>query len=202
MIDTAAVVRRALSNASQTRGRELEEVQQRRRVSEARRNTGFGASVNASVGFNQTAQSFNESFRSPLQSQQFSVGIEMPVVQWGARSTQIEAARADLQRVQTDTRTAQENQVQEALYAALGLSQAERQLEISAKADSVGAKRFEVARNRYSIGRIDFGNLAIAQTEKDQALQDYLRSLRGYWDAYYRLRSLTLWAFVRDQPLR
>ena len=201
-IDTAAVVKRAVANASQTRGRELQEVQQRRRVSEARRNTGFGATVNASVGFNQTAQSFNESFRSPLQSQQFSVGVEMPVVQWGARSAQIDAARADLQRVQTDTRAALDNQVQEALYAALGLSQAERQLEISAKADSVGAKRFEVARNRYSIGRIDFGNLAIAQTEKDQALQDYLRSLRGYWDAYYRLRSLTLWDFVRDVPLR
>ncbi len=202
IIDTLAVVQRALDNASQTRGRELQDVQQRRRVNEAKRNTGFGASVNASVGFNQTAPTFNESFRSPLQSQQFSVGVEMPVLQWGARSAQIEAARADLQRVQTDARTARENQVQEALYAALGLSQAERQLEISAKADSVGAKRFEVARNRYSIGRIDFGNLAIAQTEKDQALQDYLRSLRGYWDAYYRLRRLTLWDFVRDEPLR
>jgi outer membrane protein TolC len=201
-IDTVAVVSRALENASQSRGRELQDVQQRRRVNEAKRNTGFAATVNASVGYNQTALTFNEAYRSPLQSQQFSVGVEMPVLQWGARSAQIEAARADQERFQTDAKTARENQVQEALYAALGLAQAERQLEISAKADSVGAKRFEVARNRYSIGRIDFSNLAIAQTEKDQALQGYLQALRGYWDAYYRLRRLTLWDFVRDQPLR
>lgn len=201
-IDTVAVVKRALENASQSRGRELQDVQQRRRVNEAKRNTGFAATVNAAVGFNQTAPTFNEAFRTPLQSQQFSVGVEMPVLQWGARHAQIEAAQADLARVQTDSRTARENQVQEALYAALGLAQAERQLEIAAKADSVGTKRFEVARNRYSIGRIDFGNLAIAQTEKDQALQEYLRSLSGYWSAYYRLRRLTLWDFSTDSPLK
>jgi len=201
-IDTIAVVKRALENASQSRGRELQDVQQRRRVNEAKRNTGFAATVNASVGFNQTAQTFSESFRTPLQSQQFAVGVEMPVLQWGARHAQIEAAQADLARVQTDIRTARENQVQEALYAALGLAQAERNLEIAAKADSVGAKRFEVARNRYAIGRIDFGNLAIAQTEKDQALQEYLRSLSGYWSSYYRLRRLTLWDFAKDAPLR
>lgn len=201
-IDTVAVVKRALENASQSRGRELQDVQQRRRVNEAKRNTGFAATVNASVGFNQTAPTFSEAFRTPLQSQQFSVGVEMPVLQWGARHAQIEAAQADLARVQTDSRTARENQVQEALYAALGLAQAERQLEIAAKADSVGSKRFEVARNRYSIGRIDFGNLAIAQTEKDQALQEYLRSLSGYWSAYYRLRRLTLWDFANDAPLK
>lgn len=201
-IDTVAVVQRALANASQSRGRELQEVQLKRRLNEARRNTGFGAMVNASVGYNQTATTFNDALRSPLQSQQFSVGVEMPVLQWGARSAQIEAARADQNRGMTDARMARENQAQDALYAALGLAQAERALAIAAKADSVGAKRFEVARNRYSIGRIDFSNLAIAQTEKDQALQGYLESLRGYWDAYYRLRRLTLWDFVRDAPLR
>jgi outer membrane protein TolC len=201
-IDTIAVVRRALENASQSRARELGAVQQKRRVNEARRNTGFGASVTASVGYNQTAPTFNDAYRSPLQSQRFSVGVEMPVLQWGARHAQIEAARADEARFEVDARTARETQAQEALYAALGLAQAERQLEIAAKADSVGLKRFEVARNRYSIGRIDFGNLAIAQTEKDQALQEYLRSLRGYWDAFYRLRRLTLWDFVQDAPLR
>lgn len=202
IMDTLAVVRRALENASQSRGRDLQETQAKRRVNEARRNSGFGATVNASVGYNQTATTFNDAIRSPLQSQQFSVGVEMPLLQWGARHAQIEAARADQARLLTDARTARENQAQDALYAALGLAQAERQLEIAAKADSVGAKRFEVARNRYSIGRIDFSNLAIAQTEKDQALQGYLESLRGYWDAYYRLRRLTLWDFVRDEPLR
>jgi len=66
----------------------------------------------------------------------------------------------------------------------------------------VGAKRFEVARNRYSIGRIDISNLYIAQTEKDQALEAYVRALRGYWDVYYRVRRLTLYDFEAGQRIR
>lgn len=201
-IDTGFVVRRALESASQARSRELSATQQKRRVNEARRNTGFGASVTAAVGYNQTAPTFNDAFRSPLQSQRLSVGVEMPVYGWGARHAQIEAAKADEARVSASAKLDRANQMQEAVYAALELAQAERQFEIAVKADSVGAKRFDVARNRYAIGRIDFNTLAVAQTEKDQALQEFLRALRGYWDSYYFLRRLTHWDFARGEALR
>ncbi len=200
--DTAVAVREAMKNSSQVRDLELQELQQKRRVNEASRNTALGTTITAGVGFNQSAQTFNDSYRSPLQSQNFSVGVEMPVLQWGGRKAQIEAARADQQRVSSDARLARGQRELDARYAALGLAQAARQLEIAAKADSVGAKRFEVARNRYTIGRIDISNLFIAQGEKDQALESYVDALRGYWDAFYRLRRLTLYDFVRDQPIR
>lgn len=66
----------------------------------------------------------------------------------------------------------------------------------------MASKRFEVAKNRYVIGRIGIDNLYIAQTEKDQALQQYVQSLRGYWLAYYRLRRATLYDFALGRALR
>jgi len=71
-----------------------------------------------------------------------------------------------------------------------------------AKADSVAAKRFEVAYNRYVIGRITIDNLYIAQAEKDQAVLQYVQGLRGYWAAVYRLRRTTLFDFVAGRPIR
>ncbi|HEY0929070.1 MAG TPA: TolC family protein [Gemmatimonas sp.] len=201
-VDTAVAMREALANAAQLRDADLQMIQQNRRVAEARRNTGFGATVSASVGFNQTAENFNEAYRSPLQSQQFAVGVEMPLVQWGARRAQIQAAVADRERVETDVRVLRERRVLDARFAALELEQASRQLLTAAKADTVGSKRFEVARNRYAIGRIDISNLYIAQVEKDQALEAYVRALRGYWDAYYRVRRLTLYDFERGARIR
>jgi tetratricopeptide (TPR) repeat protein len=56
-------------------------------------------------------------------------------------------------------------------------------------------RRFDVAYNRYVIARISIDNLYIAQQEKDQARTQYVRALRGYWEAYYRRdgsRSTTL----------
>ncbi|MBL0938328.1 MAG: TolC family protein [Gemmatimonadaceae bacterium] len=201
-IDTAVAVAEALRNGAALRDADLQMMQQKRRVAEARRNTGFGATVTASVGYNQTAETFNEAYKSPLQSQQFSVGVEMPLIQWGARRAGIEAAKADQERVETDVKVLRERRIQDARFAALELEQASRQLVTAAKADTVGSKRFEVARNRYSIGRIDINNLFIAQNEKDQALEAYVRALRGYWDAFYRVRRLTLYDFVTGSRIR
>ena len=181
---------------------DLQDVQNRRRVSEARRNTAFNATVSAGVGFNQSSQNFDGVYRDPLQSQNFSVGVQVPVLSWGGRKAQIEAARADQMRTANDAKLAREQRAQDAIYAARGLELAERRLAIAAKSDTVGSKRFEVARNRYTIGKIDISNLFIAQGEKDQALQGYVNALRGYWNAYYLLRRLTLYDFVQNEPIR
>jgi len=76
--------------------------------------------------------------------------------------------------------------VQEAHFAALQLSQAKRNVALSAKADTVAQKRFDVAYNRYVIGKIGVDVLYLAQSEKDQAVGQYLQALRNYWAAYYR----------------
>ena len=66
----------------------------------------------------------------------------------------------------------------------------------------MAGKRFEVAYNRYVIGRIDIDNLYVAQSEKDQALNAYVQELRGYWQAYYRLRRVTLYDFATGERIR
>ena len=126
----------------------------------------------------------------------------MPLIQWGGRSAQIAASEYDQRRVAVTTRYTREQIAQEAHFAVLELGQASRQLSIAAKADTVGAKRFDVAKNRYVIGRIGADNLYQAQNEKDQALLQYLQSLRGYWVAYYRLRRLTMYDFERGAEIR
>ncbi|MGA9837550.1 MAG: TolC family protein, partial [Gemmatimonadaceae bacterium] len=137
-----------------------------------------------------------------LQAQQFSLGIQVPLVQWGAHSADVQAARADQDRVAATSRAMREQTVQNARFAALSVAQAARNLMVSAKADTVASKRFEVAYERYVIGKIDIDNLYIAQNDKDQALQQYVQALRGYWTAYYQLRQLTLYDFAAGRPIR
>jgi hypothetical protein len=68
-------------------------------------------------------------------------------------------------------------------------------------ADTVAEKQFEVARNRYIIGKISNTDLYAAQDQKDQAILQYVQALRTYWTAYYHLRRVTLYDFVARQPL-
>ncbi len=200
--DTAMAVQQALRNRAQALELELQDVQARRRINEARLNNGIGATLLAAVGLNQTAGDMNAAYRDLLNQQRFSLALQMPIVQWGARSNDIQAARAEQDRVAATGRAAREQLIQDAHFAALQLEQSRRQLALSAKADTVAAKRFEVAYNRYVIGRIDMDNLYLAQNEKNQALAQYLQSLRGYWLAYYRLRRVTLYDFATGTVIR
>lgn len=200
--DTTVAVAQALRNRAQVVELELQGVSADRAVSEARFANGIGATVQAQMGFNQTGNEMDAVYRDLRDAQRFSVSLSMPLLQWGARSAGIQAAKLDESRVEHSTRQAREQTAQDAHFAALQLGLARRQLAIAAKADTVGAKRFEVAKNRYVIGRIGMDNLYQAQSEKDNALASYLQSLRGYWVAYYRLRRETMFDFTTGQPIR
>jgi len=200
-IDPAVAVAQAVSNRSQLRDFDLQGVQARRRVNEARLSNGFGATLVATAGLNQTAPVFGDAYRSLLDQQRFELAVEMPLFQWGNGRAQVEAARADEERVAATVRASRATFEQDARFAALQFTQSRRQLALSAKADTVAGKRFEVAKNRYVIGKIDIGDLYIAQSEKDAALLAYVQSLRGAWLAYYRLRRLTLYGFVEGRRI-
>jgi outer membrane protein TolC len=201
-VDTALAVQQALKNQSRTSNTELQTVQAKRRVTEAKLNNGFGATISATVGFNQRASVFDEAYRDLAQRQNYGVSVQMPIVQWGNRKAQVEAAQADEDRAKANARATREAAAEEAHFAALQLAQSARNLALSSKADTVAVKRFEVAKNRYIVGKITIDNLYLAQNERDGALRGYIEALRGYWNAYYRLRRLTLYDFAEKRPIR
>ena len=201
-VDTAVAVTEAYRNRATTSDVALREMQAERRVKEAKLNSGFGATVEASFGFNATAPDVNLAYRNLLEARQVAVGVEIPLVQWGAGRANVRAAQADQAQAASTGRATLEQAAQDARFAALELEQSRRILAISAKSDTVAAKRFEVAYNRYVIGRITIDNLYLAQSEKDQALTQYVQALRGHWAAHYRLRRLTLYDFETGRAIQ
>jgi outer membrane protein TolC len=200
--DTLMAVRQALRNQSQVRLNEFGDVDANRRVAEARLFGGPGASVTASYGVNQTAGVLNQAYQNPLESQAFAVSVSTPLYLFGAHSADIQAAQATREAVRSGNKLSIANIEQGARYAALGLDQARRGLIISAKADTVGNKRYEVAYNRYVIGKISYADLYISQQEKDAALQAFVAALQQYWVSYYQLRLQTLYDFEKGEPIR
>lgn len=201
-VDTAVAVAEALNNLSVLSNIELQEVQAQRRITEAKLNNNFGATLTASFGYNATGNNFRRAYGELLNAQQVTLQMDVPVLQWGAGREEVHAAQAQQEQVASLAEAQVAQTEHTARFAALGLMQARRNLAISSTADTVAQKRFDVAYNRYVIGRIAVDNLYIAQQEKDQARTQYVRALRGYWEAYYRLRRVTLYDFERNQVIR
>lgn len=200
--DPDTAVAQALRNASIIEQSAFDSVSARRGETEARFNNGFSASVGAGYGMNQSSSLFGLAYASPLPKQSFRVGVTMPFFQWGGGRADVEAARAEESRVSSTNRQRREQLMEDARYAALQLTQSLRLLAISAKADTVASKRFEVAKNRYVIGKIGISDLFIAQNEKNAALSAYIQALRGFWTGYYHLRRVTLYDFSEKRELQ
>ena len=201
-VDTLVAVQQALRNQSQLSTNLFADVDAQRKVAEAKLQGGPGMSVVASYGLNQTAPVLNQAYKNPLEAQAFSIQVQTPLWLWGAHHADVQAAEAAREQVVANNRLSVANIEQGARFAALGFVQARRGLIISAKADTVGSNRYEVAHNRYLIGKISYADLYLSQQEKDAALQAYVLALRTYWTSYYQLRALTLYDFEKATPIR
>lgn len=200
--DTARAVREALLSGTAASSLELQDVQARRRVVEAKLANGIGATVTASYGFNATAPEARLAYQNLLEGRQLTLGVQVPLWQWGAHSESVRAAQMAQQITSVQAASTRDQVALQAHFAVLQLGQARRSLAILVVADSVAGRRYEVAYNRYVTGRITIDNLYIAQAEKDQALTDYAEGLRRFWESHYNLRILTLFDFETGQPLR
>lgn len=199
--DPDTAVREALRNASVIEQNEWDATQAKREITQARLLNGFNATVSASVGFDQTAGILGQAYQSPLGKQALVVGVNMPMMQWGAGRDQVQAARADERQVAANNKVRRDQLAEDARFSALQLQQAQRNVILSAKADTVAEKQFDVARNRYTVGKVSNTDLYTAQQQKDQAVLTYVQALRGYWTAYYHLRRVTLYDFAKKQEM-
>lgn len=172
-----------------------------RKIEQAEYNDNFNASISASVGFNQTAQNIPDVYRNPLDREQFNISFEIPLVQWGKTSSAIQAAEAEKRALEQSLSVEKNSFERDVYYQVMRFRQLETQITLSAKSDTIAQRRFEVAKNRYIIGKIGLNDLFVAQNEKDGARRNYIQMLRDYWVAYYRLRRLTLFDFSQNAPL-
>ena len=199
--DPEVAVREALRNASVIQQNALDEVQTKRGITYAKANNRFNATIQASAGFNQTAPVFGQAYQSPLGNQTLAVGINLPMLQWGAGRAELEEAKAIESRVTANNRMRRDVLAEDARFSVLQLQQAQRNVLITSKADTVAGKQFEVARNRYVIGKITNDALYLAQGEKDAAVLAKVQALRNYWTSYYHLRRVTLYDFERNEEM-
>ena len=176
---------------------QLEDVVGQRAIGIARANSRFTASILASAGFNQTAPQFAQAYQSPLGKQSLTVGVTLPMMQWGAGRADVEEAKSIERRVTANNQIRRDALAEDARFSVLQLQQAKRNVLLAAKADTVAAKQFEVARNRYGIGKITNDVLYLAQGEKDAAVLAHAQALRNYWTSFYHLRRATLYDFER-----
>jgi outer membrane protein TolC len=157
--------------------------------------------LSLNYGLNQTSTDFSEVYKNPLDRQVATVRFNVPIVSWGKNKAEYMKSKANAEAVKSNIDYEKSIFEQDVITSVNNFLQLQASLLISAKADTIARKRYEVSKNRYIIGKIDMTNLMIAQNEKDLARQNYYGTLRQLWLAYYQLRRNTLYDFIKQEKI-
>lgn len=157
--------------------------------------------VFASIGVTGTDVNLSPAYRHLGDNQVVTVGISLPLVDWGKRRGKVKMAKAESKLMRE--RLAKETQDfnQELFVLVERHNNQAGRLKLATRAVDIARTRYDAGVETFLIGKISTLDLADAQQSKDNALRSRLSELYYSWYYYYRLRSITLWDFATDSPI-
>ena len=155
----------------------------------------------AQLGYTGTGDNMNSAYRNLLSNEVVSVGITMPLLDWGKRKGQRRLAESNRDIIQGQLRQQSQDFRQDIFILTEQFNNQAEQLRIACEADTIARRRYHTNVETFKIGSISTLELSSAQTAKDQARQNRIQQLFNYWYYYYQLRSIALWDFERGCEL-
>lgn len=201
-INVDEAVNEAHTNTSSGLAFERRMLEAESQVSMARLDGRFDAEIYASYGLTQTADKLPDVYKNPLDEERVSLGLTIPILDWGQARGRIRMAESNYDLVKTSIEQERIDFDQDIYLKVMQFSMQQNQLMIAAKSDTVAQKRFDVTQKRYMIGKVnDVLELNNAQIDNDNAKVSYYNALKSYWNNYYELRKSTLFDFEKGAKI-
>lgn len=185
----------ARQNNSDIENLALQLLQSESNVAYAKASTGFKADLYMQVGLSQTARDFSDVYKSPLNQQLVSLGIRIPILDWGVGRGKVQVAKSNLEKAKIDIAQAQIDFDANVIRLVKQFNLQADKVDIARLTTQRADRRNEVAYRLYLLGKSTVLDLNAAITEKNKAQRAYIYELQSYWSLYYGLRNLTGWDF-------
>lgn len=151
----------------------------------------FKAKLNFAYGLNGTSSSFNSAYTRPNNQQNFNIGLDIPIIDWGRSKEKINLANSNLKIVKYTVEQNERDIFQKINDLVENLGLLHDNIDISKEADGIAQERFNLANNQLKYGKMSLSDYIVVLNEKDYSKKAYLSSLRAFWETYYQLKQIT-----------
>ena len=180
----------AMANSPDPDYYELSRLESRSQLAQAKANRGLRADLYVQFGLSQTGPTVSDSYSHPLNQEYASLGISLPLLDWGRGRGRVQVARSQLELTETQAEQGMTD-------FRLNVMKMVRQFNVQGHRVGVAWRKRQTALRRYEVARwlyvqerttlLEFNNSVV---EKDSAQRAYISALRTYWSLYYGLRSM------------
>lgn len=200
-VDLSVALLMAHENSPDMQNMRRRKIESESAVAKARANAGLKADFYLRFGLTQTGENLKDAYHSPLDQQYVTLGISLPILDWGRGKGQIRVARSNRDLVYTQVEQDQTDFELNVRKLVKQFNLQAQRVRIAHRTDETAQRRAEVARKLYLLGKSTVLDLNASISEKDTARRNYITALYNYWSLYYTLRSLTLYDFEKKQLL-
>lgn len=201
IIDKDRALEYARSNNPRIDAIEINSIEADREVARTRSEQFMQADLFISLGLSKTGMHPKELTHDLLDQQQVSVGLSIPILDWGKAKGHYKMALSnrDLTKL-----TAEQERIDFEQQISLQVSKfniQKAQIATAAKADTISQLRYQIAKQRFMVGKVAITDLNIAGNERDGARRNYIGTIRDYWVSYFVIRYLTAYDFIKQQTI-
>ncbi|MDA3853269.1 MAG: TolC family protein [Bacteroidales bacterium] len=191
----------AMQNNATLTNLHIRELQSEREVSQAKAENRFTSTLHMSYGLNGTNTNLNNSYQNLGQRQSVNLGFNIPIVDWGEGKGAIAVAQSNLEVGRIKVQQEKIAFEQSVSVDVLEFNLQKKQVENSAKADTIAQKGYDISYEIFKLGKLDVINLNQSRNDQENARKAYITSLQNYWIYWYRIRQETLFDFQNDITL-
>jgi outer membrane protein TolC len=173
-----------------------------KQIDQAKANRGFRADLYASLGNTGSDPALPDSYRHLSSREVVSLGIRIPILDWGRGKGGVKLAESEKEVVTRQTEQIQLNFEQNIILSVSQFRDQSKQVNLAHHADSIAQLRYETAFQTFVMGTINVLDINSAQVERDNAKRKYINELYLSWLCYYNLRQITLFDFITNTDVK
>ncbi|MBB3700113.1 TolC family protein [Flammeovirga yaeyamensis] len=200
-ISTDIAIQEAQINRQQYISFQRRRLEAERDVAKAKGDAGLQINLSGQFGLTQQAMDPSGVYQDPNDQQQFRLGFNIPLVDWGRRKSAVETAVSNQRLVESTVQQEEQLFTQNIYMLARQIPIIRNKALSTERAKVIAEKSYEIARQRYLVGKISVTDLNITLRDKDAATREYLAALKEFWLAFYQLRMFTLYDFIKNEKI-
>lgn len=200
-IDASRALSQALNNNPQILTFQKKKYEADRDLDKTKKENRFQMDLNLSYGLNQEADNLSDTYKDPLSQQIVSIGVEIPILDWGKRKGRYKMALKNRDVTELEIKQQEIDFTQEVNRLIIDFNLQAKLIESAKRAKEIAVKTYNISLERFKKGKLSVLELDNALKKQDTAQQEYINSLKNYWDYYYRIQKLTQYNFAREQSI-
>jgi outer membrane protein TolC len=188
-------------NNPEALNREISRLEAEKSLFTSRLNNLVNSDISLNYGINQYASNLIDAYRNPSRQQGVSVGLSIPVFQWGINRNNTRIA-GNIYRSSQLTIEQEHRKFEDEIKNMVNNYNHNVNLWfISERTYKLSVEQYSLLAHLFSMGKASVYELINAHQEQSSAMRKYYNAIRDLWNSYFALRKVALYDFDRKQDL-